>query len=268
MSDVEEPGIVVEHLDNGVATVLFNRPSKLNALSSGVLAELVETFRDLGHDSAVRSIVLSGRGRAFSSGGDLVELHPLLSQAGVNGARLHMRAFHEAITAIRSIPVPVVAAVNGACAGAGISVALACDLIIAARDAVFHPSFTRAGLIPDLGALHLWTRLVGPHRAKEMAFLAEPIPASDALTLGLVNRVVDEGAALGHGVELAGRLADGPPAAYQMIKEIINTTDQAGLDSVFHLESYAQSAAFLTGEADEGVSAFQEHRAPRFGRRS
>ncbi|GAA4374459.1 enoyl-CoA hydratase/isomerase family protein [Agromyces bauzanensis] len=268
MTDVEEPGIVVEQLGNGVATVHFNRPSKLNALSSAVLAELVGAFRQLGQDPEVRSVVLSGRGRAFSSGGDLIELHPLLSQAGVNGARLYMRSFHEAINAIRSIPVPVVAAVNGACAGAGISVALACDLVVAAQDAVFHPSFTRAGLIPDLGALHLWTRVVGPHRAKEMAFFAEPISASDALTLGLVNHVVDEGAALEHGVGFARRLADGPTAAYQMIKEIINTTDQASLDSVFHLESYAQSAAFLTGEVDEGVSAFRERRAPNFGNKS
>lgn len=265
MTDVEEPGIVVERHDNGVATVLFNRPSKLNALSSVALAELVDTFRDLGQDPAIRSVVLSGRGRAFSSGGDLVELHPLLSQAGVNGARLYMRAFHEAITAIRSIPVPVVAAVNGVCAGAGISVALACDLVVAAQDTVFHPSFTRAGLVPDLGALHLWTNAVGPHRAKEMAFFADPIAAPDALTLGLVNRVVEEGTALEQGLALAARLAEGPTAAYQMVKEIINTTDQAGLDSVFHLESYAQSAAFLTGEVDEGVAAFHERRAPKFG---
>ncbi|MCK3771125.1 enoyl-CoA hydratase/isomerase family protein [Microbacterium aerolatum] len=268
MTADEDSGIVVEHLGNGVATVLLNRPSKLNALSSIALAELVEACGQLGRNPDVRAVVLSGRGRAFSSGGDLGELHPLLSEAGVNGARLYMRTFHDAITAIRRIPVPVVAAVNGACAGAGISVALACDLVIAARDAVFHPSFTRAGLIPDLGALHLWTRVVGPHRAKEMAFFAEPIPAPDALALGLVNRVVDEGTVLEHGIGLAGRLAKGPTAAYQMIKEIINTTDQAGLESVFHLESYAQSAAFLTGEVDEGVSAFHERRVANFGPQS
>lgn len=268
MTTVEEPGVVVEQLGNGVVAVLFNRPEKLNALSSAVLAELVVAFRRLGQDSDVRSVVLSGRGRAFSSGGDLIELYPLLSQAGVNGARLHMRAFHEAITAIRNIPIPVVAAVNGACAGAGISVALACDLVIAAEDAVFHPSFARAGLIPDLGALHLWTRAVGPHRAKEMAFFGEPIFAAEALASGLVGHVTSEGSVLEHGIELATRLAEGPTAAYQMIKDVINATDQASLDTVFHLESYAQSAAFLTGEVDEGVSAFRERRAPTFGHRS
>lgn len=264
MTEAEEPGVVVERLGNGVATVMFNRPSKLNALSSDVFAELARAFRGLGEDSTVRSVVLSGRGRAFSSGGDLLDIHPLLSQAGINGARLRMRALQEAIDAIRRNPVPIVAAVNGVCAGAGISIALACDMVVAARDAVFHPSFTRAGLVPDLGALHLWTNAVGAHRAKEMAFLGEPIPASDALTLGLVNRVVDEGAALDRSVELAGRLAEGPTATYQMIKDIINTTDQANLDAVLHLESYAQSAALVTGEAAEGVSAFRERRAPRW----
>ncbi|GAA2468757.1 enoyl-CoA hydratase/isomerase family protein [Terrabacter carboxydivorans] len=258
-----EPGIIVEEVAPAVSVVWLNRPAQLNALSSTVMAELTDALGTVGRDS--RAVVLSGRGRAFCAGGDLKELYPLLSEADVNVRRLQMRAFQEVVTAIRSVPCPVVAAVNGVCAGAGISLALASDVVVAGADVQFHPTFTRAGLLPDLGSLHLWTQAVGPRRAKEMAFLPEPIGAEDARAAGMVNRVVAPGQAVEAGVELARRLAAGPRAALQMIKDIINREDQAELDASMVLESYAQAAAFSTGEVDEGVAAFLDGRTPRFG---
>jgi 2-(1,2-epoxy-1,2-dihydrophenyl)acetyl-CoA isomerase len=256
------PTVVVEEVTPTVSVVWLNRPDQLNALSSTSMAELGDALRTVGQHS--RAVVLTGRGRGFCAGGDLKELYPLLSEADVDVRRRQMRAFQEVVTAIRSIPCPVVAAVNGVCAGAGISLALASDLVVASADVRFHPTFTRAGLLPDLGSLHLWTQAVGPRRAKEMAFLPEPIGAEDARATGMVNRVVAEGQALTVALELADQLAAGPTAALGMIKDIINREDQAGLDASMVLESYAQAAAFSTGEVDEGVAAFLGSRPPQF----
>jgi 2-(1,2-epoxy-1,2-dihydrophenyl)acetyl-CoA isomerase len=258
-----EPGILVEDVAPAVSVVWLNRPAQLNALSSTLMAELTDALGTVGRDS--RAVVLSGRGRAFCAGGDLKELYPLLSEADLNVRRLQMRAFQEVVTAIRSVPCPVIVAVNGVCAGAGISLALASDIVVAGADVQFHPTFTRAGLLPDLGSLHLWTQAVGPRRAKEMAFLPEPISAEDARAAGMVNRVVAPGQAVEAAVESAQRLAAGPQAALQMIKDIINREDQAELGASMVLESYAQAAAFSSGEVDEGVAAFLEGRTPRFG---
>jgi 2-(1,2-epoxy-1,2-dihydrophenyl)acetyl-CoA isomerase len=256
--------VLVEPHGDGVVLMRLNRPEKMNALSTSAMAEVTDVLRKLAADPGLRSVVLTGEGRAFCAGGDLDDLYPKLSGGGVNAARLQMHEFHRVIEAIRAVPCPVVAAVNGACAGAGISVALACDLVVACESAVFHPSFTRAGLVPDLGALHFWPMLLGPHRAKEMAFLSAPLTAAEAHRSGLLNRVVAQGTAVDAALELAAELAAGPPAALQMIKSVINSADQPGLDGVLRLEAFAQAAAFFTGEVEEGVAAFQERRAPEF----
>jgi 2-(1,2-epoxy-1,2-dihydrophenyl)acetyl-CoA isomerase len=256
--------VLVETTHDGVTVVRLNRPAKLNALSREFMARLTGVLRELAASRETRCVVITGEGRAFCAGGDLDDLYPALSGGGVNAARLYMRTFHEVIEAVRELPAPVVAAVNGVCAGAGISLALACDLVVACESAVFHPSFARAGLVPDLGALYFWPRLLGPHRAKEMAFLAKPIPAADALASGLINRVAPAGTVVEAALALAGELAQGPAAALQMIKSVINAADQAALDGVLRLESFAQAAAFYTGEVDEGVAAFHERRPPRF----
>jgi 2-(1,2-epoxy-1,2-dihydrophenyl)acetyl-CoA isomerase len=260
--------VLVEREGDGVVLVRLNRPEKMNALSTAAMAELTHVLRELAADPDLRSVVLTGEGRAFCAGGDLDDLYPKLSGGGVNAARLQMHEFHRVIEAIRTVPCPVVAAVNGACAGAGISVALACDLVIACESAVFHPSFTRAGLVPDLGALHFWPLLLGPHRAKEMAFLSAPLTAEDAHRSGLLNRVAPKGTVVEAALTLARELAAGPPAALQMIKSVINSADQSALDGVLRLEAFAQAAAFFTGEVEEGVAAFNGRRAPQFGRAS
>lgn len=257
--------VLAEPYGNGVVLVRLNRPEKMNALSAPAMADLTHMLRQLAAGPDLRCVVLTGEGQAFCAGGDLDDLYPRLSGGGVNAARLHMQEFHRVIDAVRAVPCPVVAAVNGACAGAGISLALACDLVMACESAVFHPSFSRAGLVPDLGALHFWPMLLGPHRAKEMAFLSTPLTAEEAHRSGLLNRVAPRGTVVEAALGLAGELAAGPPAALQMIKSVINSVDQSALDGVLRLEAFAQAAAFFTGEVEEGVAAFNERRAPQFG---
>ena len=248
----------------GVTVATLNRPDKLNALPDHLLRTLGHRLREAAARPGTRALVLTGAGKAFSAGGDLTDLHPRLTGAGVEGARQHMLAYHDPILAIRSIAIPVVAAVNGVCAGAAVSLALACDLVVVDASVSFAPSFTKAGLVPDLGSLHFWTRGMGAQRAKEWAFLGEPLTAQEAHRLGLVNRVVADGTALDEAISLAGRLADGPPAAFAMVKSVINSAEANALAAVLDREAYAQAAAFQTGEVEEGVAAFKERRPARF----
>jgi 2-(1,2-epoxy-1,2-dihydrophenyl)acetyl-CoA isomerase len=250
----------------GVTVATLNRPDKLNALPDRLLRTLGHRLREAAARPGTRALVLTGAGRAFSAGGDLTDLHPRLAGAGVEAARQHMLAYHDTVLAIRAVPVPVVAAVNGVCAGAGVSLALACDLVVAGASVSFASSFTKVGLVPDLGSLYFWTRGMGAQRAKEWAFLGEPLTAEEAHRLGLVNRVVADGTALDEAISLAGRLAEGPPDAFAMVKSVVNSVEAGALAAVLDREAYAQAAAFQTGEVDEGVAAFQERRPARFAK--
>ncbi len=244
--------------------VRFNRPDKLNVLNASLLGELTGCLRGLAGQSDVRCVVLGGEGRAFCAGGDLDDLYPRLSGGSLEEARQHIRSYQLPVAEIRALSCPVIAAVNGLCAGAAISLVLSCDLVVAVESAKFVSAFARAGLVPDLGALHLWARALGPQRAKEWAMLSTTISAAEAHRAGMVNRVVPDGAALTAALELARQIAMGPPVALAMIKTVINTDDDEALEDVLRLEAFAQAAAFRSGEVDEGVAAFYEKRAPRF----
>ncbi|MFT4042225.1 MAG: enoyl-CoA hydratase-related protein [Gordonia sp. (in: high G+C Gram-positive bacteria)] len=248
----------------GVVVVTLDRPDHLNALDDALLRRLPLVLRELARTEEVRAVVLAGRGRAFSAGGDLDDLQPRLS-AGIESARQLMVTYHEAIRAIQEIDIPVVAAVDGACAGAGISLTAACDLVVAGRSVRFTPAFCAIGLVPDLAALHFWVEALGPRLAKELAMVGEPMTAERAMAHGLVNRVVDDGMALTAASALAGTLAKGPSAAYAMIKTIINRASAATRDEVMALEAFAQAAAFRTAEFEAGVGAFRARRQPSYG---
>jgi 2-(1,2-epoxy-1,2-dihydrophenyl)acetyl-CoA isomerase len=256
-------GVSVERRDS-VATVALDRPDRLNAMDDALLRGLPDVLRRTAADRSVRAIVLTGRGRAFSAGGDLFDLGPRLGGAGVEGARQHMLAYHELVRTIQSVDVPVLSAVNGSCAGAGISIAAASDLVLAERSVRFTPGFTKAGMVPDLGALYFWTEALGPRRAKELAMLGHPMTADEASAAGLVNHVVDDGTVLEEAARLATEVASGPAASYAMIKSIINAVGAGDRDRSLQLEAFAQAAAFQTGEVDEGVAAFGEKRPPVF----
>ncbi|HEX9738931.1 MAG TPA: enoyl-CoA hydratase-related protein [Candidatus Limnocylindria bacterium] len=246
-------------LADGVGTITLNRPDSLNALNATMRRELLAAVKGAGRDDAVRCLVITGEGRGFCSGADL--------RAGT-GERQFRRVltdeYNPLITALRELPKPVVAAVNGVAAGAGVSIALACDLVYASEDARFIQAFVRIGLVPDTGSTRTLVRTLGRHRAAELMFGGEPMSAADAAEAGLVNRVFPA-TDFADGVrEVARRLAAAPTAAIGMAKRSINQAEQGDLAASLKLEAELQELAGRTEDHAEGVAAFAEKRDPRF----
>jgi 2-(1,2-epoxy-1,2-dihydrophenyl)acetyl-CoA isomerase len=250
--------IRVEHAD-GVTTITLNRPESLNALNAPMRRELLTAFKGLARDDAVRAVVLTGEGRGFCSGADL---------RGGSGEREFRRVltteYNPLIRAIRELPRPVVAAVNGVAAGAGVSLALACDLVLAAEDARFIQAFVKIGLVPDSGSTRTLVRTLGRHRAAQLIFSGEPLSAPDALAAGLVNRVVPADELPAAARAEASRLAAAPTRAIAYAKRLINAAEDADLDAQLAAEAAYQELAGRTEDHAEGVAAFGEKREPRF----
>jgi len=244
---------------DGVLTITLNRPEALNALSSAMRRELIAAFRSAARDDAVRAVVLTGAGRGFCSGADL---------RGGPGEREFRRVltaeYNPLVSAIRSIPKPVVAAVNGVAAGAGVSLALACDLVLAAEEARFVLAFSRIGLVPDSGLTRTLVRALGRHRAAAIILLDEPIPAAEAADAGLVTRVVPAADLADAAAKVAGKLAAGPTRAIGFAKRLIAAAEQDDLAESLADEAGYQELAGRTADHEEGVAAFTEKREPRF----
>jgi len=199
--------ILVDSQD-GVLTITLNQPEKFNALSSDMLAGLAEAIRGAERDAAVRAIVVTGAGKAFSSGADLTEFNV---SAGPIDAGEHLRKrYHPLITRMRALEKPILAAVNGVAAGAGLSLALACDLRYAAESARLVVAFVRIGLVPDAGLMYFLPRLIGPAKTLELSWSGDPIGAAEAYELGMLNKVLPDDQVLGHTQEFAARLGRGP----------------------------------------------------------
>jgi 2-(1,2-epoxy-1,2-dihydrophenyl)acetyl-CoA isomerase len=244
---------------NGVATVTLNRPDSLNALSSTMRRELLAALKAIRRDDEVRAVVLTGEGRGFCSGADL---------RGGDSEREFRRVltteYNPLIQAIRDLPKPVIAAVNGVAAGAGVSLALACDLIWAAEEARFIQAFVKIGLVPDSGSTRTLVRALGRHRAAQLIFTGEPLSAAEAHAAGLVNAVVP-GTELGaHVAKVAAALAAGPTRAIAQAKRLINHAEDAPLEASLAMEAGMQELAGRTEDHAEGVAAFGEKRDPRF----
>jgi 2-(1,2-epoxy-1,2-dihydrophenyl)acetyl-CoA isomerase len=259
MPDAPAPETIRWTVADGVGTITLNRPEVLNALNAAMRRELLTTLRNAGRDDAVRCVVITGEGRGFCSGADL---------RGGDEERQFRKVltdqYNPLITAIRDLPKPVVAAVNGAAAGAGVSLALACDLVYASEDARFIQAFVRIGLIPDSGSTRTLVRTLGRHRAAELMFFGEPMSAADAAAAGLVNRVF-AATEFADGVrEIARRLAAAPTAAIGLVKRSINTAEDAGLAASLAYEAALQVVAGGTTDHAEGLAAFAEKRDPRF----
>ena len=252
---------VLLEVADGVATITLNRPDALNALTVPMKRELLAAFRAVERDRAVRAVILTGAGRAFCAGQDLRErLEP---DAAPLGTELRER-YNPIIRAMRGLEKPIVGAINGVAAGAGASLAFACDLRIAAEGASFALAFGRVGLLPDSGATWLLPRLVGGARAAEIALLNDAVSASAALAMGLVTRVVPA-AELGDVVrEMAGRLAHGAPLALALTKRSLNAAWDHGLDGALEYEAFLQDLAGQSQDHAEGIAAFMEKRPPRF----
>ena len=246
---------------DGVATVTLDRPDALNALTVPLKEALVDAFRAFASDDAVRAVVLTGAGRAFCAGQDL---HERLQPDALPLADEIRARYNPLIRAMRALPKPIVAAVNGAAAGAGASLAFACDIRIAAEDASFLLAFGRVGLIPDSGATWLLPRLIGGAKAAELALTTDPLSAADAERLGLVARVVPAADLIQEAGALARRLAAAAPVALALTKEALERSWASSFDDQLELEADLQGRAGSTADHAEGIAAFIERRRPTF----
>jgi 2-(1,2-epoxy-1,2-dihydrophenyl)acetyl-CoA isomerase len=251
--------IRLEESPAGFATVTIARPERLNALSGQTVDELRAAVEQVGASGA-RCLLLTGEGRGFSSGADLASGGGLPEDAG-EALEKH---FNPLIEALFALDIPVVAAVNGAAAGAGCSLALCADIVIAARSAYFLQAFVNIGLIPDAGATWLLPRLAGRARAMEMMLLGERIPAEKALEWGLVSRVVDDGELMEEAVALATNLAQGPTVALGLIRKLARNAEQLPLTDALAAERVAQRTAGGTQDFKAAVMAFLQKQQPRF----
>lgn len=246
---------------DAIATITLDRPDALNAMTVVMKQELLSALWSVARDRSVRALVLTGAGRAFCAGQDLRErLEP---DAAPLAVELRER-YNPIIRAMRSIDQPIVGAINGVAAGAGASLAFACDIRVAAEGASFLLAFGRIGLVPDSGATWLLPRLVGPAKAAELALLGDPFSVADAERFGLVARVVPAEALGETARELASRLASLAPRALALTKQALQRSWSVGLDEALEDEAYRQGIAGATADHAEGITAFLEKRPPRF----
>jgi 2-(1,2-epoxy-1,2-dihydrophenyl)acetyl-CoA isomerase len=249
--------------DGAVAVVTIDRPAKKNALTLEMRQSLLDAFGRFAQDEEVRAVVLTGAGDAFCSGADV----QAMGGGGLAGMRARMRHMHAMIRAVHALDKPVVAAVRGAAAGVGWSLAMACDVIVASESARFSQVFTRIGLAPDGGAVWFLTRQLGPARAKEMVYAGRPLAAQEAQALGLVHRIVPDESVLDDALAQAREYAQGPTLALAMAKQMFAACASPSLDQFLELEVLVQSQLMQTRDHAEGAAAFKEKRKPVFGGR-
>jgi 2-(1,2-epoxy-1,2-dihydrophenyl)acetyl-CoA isomerase len=250
---------------SGVARIVLNRPEALNAWTRQLGEDMLSALEKAADDPEVRAIVFTGEGRAFSSGADLKAGAGELGADGKPDVATRLRTvYHPLILGIRTVPKPVIAAVNGPAVGIGCSLALAADLIVAAESAYFLLAFVNIGLSLDGGASLTLPVRVGHARAFEIAYLGERIPAAQALEWGLINRVVPDGELEDAVAALADRLASGPPGSLANIKRTINDRTYAGFEDLLDLEAVLQQERAESGDFMEGVLAFMQKRPANF----
>ncbi|WP_448661044.1 enoyl-CoA hydratase-related protein [Sphingomonas sp. CJ20] len=248
-------------MDESVAIVRLNRPERLNALTPEMLDTLRHTLVAAVGDGA-RAILLTGEGRAFCAGADLTASQASMGRRDLGDS---LRDHYNPLTrTFAELPVPVVTAINGAAAGAGVSIALSGDIIVAARSSYLLLAFANIGLVPDAGATWLIAKAAGRAKLLEMALLGERLPAEEALEAGLVTRVVDDEMVFGTALTLARKLAAMPTVALGLIRKQVRVALTGGLDELLEVEADHQAIAASTADFREGVAAFLQKRAPSF----
>ncbi|HZI59076.1 MAG TPA: enoyl-CoA hydratase [Pyrinomonadaceae bacterium] len=248
----------------GIATITLNRPEKLNAFIGHMRRDLAEALEHAGSDRSTRVVIVTGAGRAFCSGGDVAFMGELMERRDSDEFERILGAGRRVISAIRMMTKPVIAAVNGPAAGAGLNLALACDLRIASSNATFSQSFVKIGLHPDWGGTYFLPRLVSPNKACELFFLGDTIDAAEALRLNIVNQVVAPEELEATTLQLAERLRAAPPIAVASAKQAVYMSGTSDLDEMLRYETEAQMRCFESDDGHEGVHAFFEKRDPRF----
>jgi 2-(1,2-epoxy-1,2-dihydrophenyl)acetyl-CoA isomerase len=254
--------VLLSQDDSGVRLLTLQRPESLNALTTDLKLDLITALRDAAADDQIRTVVITGAGKAFSAGQDLKE-----HAAGLDSTeptRTVAQHYNPLIRALATMPKPVIAAVNGTAAGAGAAIAFACDLRVASANAKFLLAFAGVGLSVDSGTSWTLPRLIGYGRAMQLLLLAEPVDAEEALRIGMINRVVGEGEAVAAATEWAQRMATGPTSAYARIKETMLASATQGLDEALAVEAGAQAEAARTADHREAISAFLAKRTPEF----
>ncbi|WP_042883507.1 enoyl-CoA hydratase-related protein [Cupriavidus necator] len=254
---------VLYHASEGVATLTLNRPDVLNAMNAELMGALREGVERAAADAEVRAVLLTGAGRGFCAGADLAARQSGGNGLADSGALLRER-YHPIILALRQMPKPVITAVNGVAAGAGMSLALAGDVVLAGRSASFLQAFSKIGLIPDAGSTYFLPRYAGEMRARALAILAEKVDAEEAHRIGLVWKLYDDDALQDEASKLARHLATMPTMAYGLIKEALNQSFDNDLAAQLEVEATLQSRASRSEDCREGVAAFVEKRKPQF----
>lgn len=253
---------VLYQAEAGVAILTLNRPESLNAFTAAMHRELARAI-DRAAEEGMRCLVLTGAGRGFCSGQDLTDIESM--GTGVPDlARVLDTTYNPLIRRLRDLPMPVIAAVNGVAAGAGANIALACDIVLAAKSASFIQAFCKIGLIPDAGGTWLLPRQVGRARAAGLALLGDKLPAETAESWGLIWKTHDDAALLDEAQKLARHLATQPTRALALIKRSLAASEHNSLDAQLDLERDLQGEAGNTADFREGVAAFREKRPPRF----
>jgi 2-(1,2-epoxy-1,2-dihydrophenyl)acetyl-CoA isomerase len=249
-----------------ICTITLNRPDSLNSINDAFTTELAKVIRQVRQDDTVRCVVITGAGRAFCSGQDLGDLKKKHADpAFVPHLKDDLeRRYNPVILGLCELEKPVIAAVNGVAAGAGMSLALACDLRIASEKASFTEVFINVGLVPDSGSSFFLPRLVGLGKALELCFTGDKVPAAEALALGLVNKVVPAEELMKTANDLAARLAKLPTRALGLMKQLLHRSFDSNLTAMLEAEAVAQETAALTADHREGVMAFFEKRSARF----
>lgn len=252
-------------VDDGVATVTFTRPGKLNALTFEVYADLRDLLAEIEHRDDVRVLVITGEGEGFCSGGDVNEIIGVLLEMDAKGLLEFTRMTGAVVERMRRLPLPIIAAVNGTAAGAGAVIALAADLRLLADTASLHFLFTRVGLAgADMGSAYLLPRLVGLGRATEILLLGDGVDSGAAVAMGLATRVVRSVDLPSETTELARRLADGPAMAHAVTKTLVSREQDMDLASAIELEAFTQALMMTTADHAEFYRAFTGKRPPEW----
>jgi len=259
-------GELLESVKDGVAVLTMNRPDRLNALSEEMLDAMLDTLRRLAEDATVGCVVLTGAGRGFCAGGDVKAMAEGREFAGetLEEKAQVLRDKMEASRWLHEMPKPTIAMVRGAAAGAGLSLALACDLRIAGESAKLGTAFARVGYSGDFGGSYYLTQLVGTAKARELYYTADLLDARRALELGLVNRVVPDSALEDETLALAGRIARGPRVAFRYMKRNLNAAEHGSLKELLDLEAWHHTRTGQTEDHREAAKAFVEKRDPIF----
>jgi 2-(1,2-epoxy-1,2-dihydrophenyl)acetyl-CoA isomerase len=259
--------VVLEVRHGSIVTLTMNRPERLNALDSELSSALNEALTRLGGDSSVHVVILTGAGRGFCAGGDLGMIGKGRERGDTAELGPILRSGMQAVLNMRSMPQPVIAAVNGPAAGAGMNLALAADIRIAVDSAVFGQNFAKVGLFPDYGGTYFLPELVGPSIAAEMFYTGEMFDAMTAQRLGLVNHVVSVDRFEVEVQSLAKKIAEGPQVPIRAVKHTLFTKNRAALVEALEREAEHQMKCFHSEDCREGIRAFMEKRPPKFAGR-